>query len=62
LANLEINENGEKVAESIKKNHLREARFFKCDISDFLKVKEACDLILKKFKKAGNQDIYMVLR
>ena len=54
IAILDTNENGEKVTESIKKNHLSETDFFNCDISDFSKVKEACDLILKKFKKVDN--------
>lgn len=54
IAILDTNENGEKIACAIKENNKSEASFFNCDISDFLKVKEACDLILKKFKKVDN--------
>src|SRR5450830_447960 len=54
IAILDTNENEEKIACDIKENNKSEASFFNCDISDFLKVKEACDLILKKFKKVDN--------
>ena len=54
IAILDINENGEKVASAIKKDYKREAGFFNCDITDFSKVGESCDLIIKKFKKVDN--------
>jgi 3-oxoacyl-[acyl-carrier protein] reductase len=54
IAILDTNENGEKIASSIREDYKREAGFFSCDISDFEKVKETCDLILKRFKKVDN--------
>ena len=54
IAILDINENGEKVASAIKKDYKREAGFFNCDITNFSKVRESCDLIIKKFKKVDN--------
>jgi 3-oxoacyl-[acyl-carrier protein] reductase len=54
IAILDMNESGEKVVSEIKRDYKREAAFFNCDITDFLKVQTACDLIIKKFKKIDN--------
>jgi 3-oxoacyl-[acyl-carrier protein] reductase len=54
IAILDINKDGEKVASDIKKDYKREAGFFSCDITNFSKVEESCNLILEKFKKVDN--------
>ena len=54
IAILDINEDGEKTANAIKKDYKRNSGFFCCDITNFSKVKESCGLILEKFKKVDN--------
>ena len=54
IAILDTDENGKKIASGIIKEYKRDAVFFNCDITDFSKVRESCDLILEKFKKVDN--------
>jgi 3-oxoacyl-[acyl-carrier protein] reductase len=54
VAIIDINEEGEKVAATIKKKYKKQATFFPCDITDFCKVEETCNAILSGYKKVDN--------